>query len=109
MLKIRHISLASQVVKSVGRDLQRDIFTNEFVVNTYEIRILRKGGQAPDIFSGTHISDHAAVRRAHALAEEGDAVEVWRGTACVYALSATGNDARSAVADLQRDFGPAES
>lgn len=59
-------------------------FANEFAVDTYEIRILRKGVKAPDIFSSSHISDHAAVRRAHALADEGDAVEVWRGTACVY-------------------------
>jgi hypothetical protein len=54
-------------------------------VNTYEIRIIRKGVKAPDVFSSSHISDHAAVRRAQALADAGDAIEVWRGAACVYA------------------------
>lgn len=59
----------------------------EFAVDTYEIRILRKGIKAPDIFSSSHVSDHAAVRRAQALADAGDAVEVWRGAACVYSGS----------------------
>jgi hypothetical protein len=62
----------------------------EFSVDTYEIRILRKGIRAPDIFSSSHISDHAAVRRAQALADSGDAIEVWRGAACVYSGSPEG-------------------
>ena len=54
------------------------------IMNTYEIRIVRKGMEKADIFSSSHISDHAAVRRAHALADSGDLIEVWRGTACVF-------------------------
>lgn len=53
-------------------------------MDTYEIRIIRDGMKFPDIFSSSHISDHAAVRRAHALARNGDAIEVWRGANCVY-------------------------
>ena len=53
-------------------------------MNSYEIRIVRNGMKRPDIFSSSHISDHAAVRRAQALAEGGDFIEVWRGAVCVY-------------------------
>jgi hypothetical protein len=54
-------------------------------VNTYEIRILRKDEKTSAIFASSHISDHAAVRRAHDLAGDGDVIEVWRGANCVYA------------------------
>ena len=53
-------------------------------MNIYEIRIKRRGTQDPEILSSSHVSDHAAVRRAHALADNGDIIEVWRGTACVF-------------------------
>ena len=53
-------------------------------MNNYEIRIIRSGMKSPDIFSSSHISDHAAVRRARALADGGDFIEVWRGAICVY-------------------------
>lgn len=53
-------------------------------MDTYEIRIIRKGIQSPDIFSSSHISDHAAVRRAQNLAAGDDFIEVWRGSTCVY-------------------------
>jgi len=53
-------------------------------MNMYEIRIIRSGMKRPDIFSSSHISDHAAVRRAQTLAEGGDFIEVWRGAICVY-------------------------
>jgi hypothetical protein len=54
------------------------------IMNSYEIRIIRRGMEKPDIFTSSHMGDHAAVRRAHALADSGDLVEVWRGTACVF-------------------------
>jgi len=54
-------------------------------MNSYEIRIQRRHGLAPDIFRSSHIGDHAAVRRAHSLARAGDGIEVWRGHACIYA------------------------
>lgn len=53
-------------------------------MNSYEIRIVRRGMKRPDIFSSDHISDHAAVRRAQLLADDGDCIEVWRGAVCVY-------------------------
>jgi hypothetical protein len=56
----------------------------DLIVDTYEIRILHTGGNPPDIFSSSHVSDHAAVRRAHALAKEASAIEVWRGLSCIY-------------------------
>jgi hypothetical protein len=57
---------------------------NELAMDTYEIRIIRKGIKSPDIYSSSHISDHAAVRRARNLAASEDLVEVWRGATCVY-------------------------
>jgi hypothetical protein len=53
-------------------------------MNAYEIRIGRKGIKSPDIYSSSHISDHAAVRRAQNLAAGEDVIEVWRGAICVY-------------------------
>jgi len=53
-------------------------------MNTYEIRIVRKGIQSPDIYSSSHISDHAAVRHAQNLAAGEGFIEVWRGATCVY-------------------------
>ena len=53
-------------------------------MNTYEIRIGRKGIKPPDIYSSSHISDYAAVRRAKNLATRNDLIEVWRGATCVY-------------------------
>ena len=53
-------------------------------MNTYEIRIFRAGIKSPDIYSSSHISDHAAVRRGRILATDKDHVEVWRGESCVY-------------------------
>jgi hypothetical protein len=52
-------------------------------MNTYEIRIVRRGIKFPDIHSSSHISDHAAVRRAWNLAADED-LKVWRGATCVY-------------------------
>ena len=53
-------------------------------MDNYEIRIV-KWGQVIAVHRSEHISDHAAIRRGHILAEAGDQVEIWRGTQCVYA------------------------
>ena len=53
-------------------------------MDNYEIRIVKRD-QATAVHRSEHISDHAAIRRGHALAEAGDQVEIWRGTHCVYA------------------------
>ena len=53
-------------------------------MNTYEIRIVRKGKAGPFIYSCPQASDYAAVRRAQSLAQDGDDVEVWRELDCVY-------------------------
>ena len=53
-------------------------------MDTYEIRIIRKGIESADIYFSSHISDHAAVRRAQNLADDDDLIEVWRGATCVY-------------------------
>jgi hypothetical protein len=58
-------------------------------MDTYEIRIIRKGIKLPDIFSSSHISDHAAVRRAQNLGTNDDFIEVWRGETCVYSGTLT--------------------
>ena len=49
----------------------------------YEIRLLKPEGR-PVIHAGRYLGDFHAIRRAHALAREGDDVEVWRGAACIY-------------------------
>ena len=53
-------------------------------MDNYEIRIITRD-QAIAVHRSEHISDHAAIRRGHVLAEAGDQVEIWRGTHCVYA------------------------
>ena len=57
-------------------------------MNTYEIRITRKGATKPQIIRSALISAYAAIRRAVALAKEGDLVEVWLGLTCVYSTIA---------------------
>lgn len=52
-------------------------------MENYEIRIVKKGHH-PVIFASPHTSDFAAVRRAQALADEEDEVEVWREQTCLY-------------------------
>jgi hypothetical protein len=53
-------------------------------LEAYEIRIVKKRSKAPVIYACQHVSDHAAIRRAQSLVEDGDLVEVWRGLDCVY-------------------------
>jgi hypothetical protein len=53
-------------------------------VDSYEIRIVKKRGNGPVIYACALVSDHAAIRRAQSLVEDGDLVEVWRGLDCVY-------------------------
>jgi hypothetical protein len=60
-------------------------FSRRRFLDTYEIRIVKKGHKAPFIYSSPQASDYAAVRRAQSLAEDGDNVEVWRELDCVYA------------------------
>jgi hypothetical protein len=52
-------------------------------LDNYEIRIVRPGHQAC-IYVSPQLSDHAAIRRAQSLAQDGDCVQVWRGLDCVY-------------------------
>ena len=54
-------------------------------MKTYEIRVLPHQQTGADIYSSTHMDDHAAVRRAAALAKAGESIEVWCGARCVYA------------------------
>lgn len=53
-------------------------------MDAYEIRIVKKQAKAPMIYACSLVSDHAAIRRAQSLIEDGDLVEVWRGLDCVY-------------------------
>jgi hypothetical protein len=53
-------------------------------LDAYEIRIVKKQAKAPMIYACSLVSDHAAIRRAQSLVEDGDMVEVWRGLDCVY-------------------------
>jgi hypothetical protein len=53
-------------------------------MNIYEIRLIRQENKSPDIYASSHISDHAAVRHAQALADDDIVIEVWRGLSCVY-------------------------
>ena len=53
-------------------------------MDIYEIRVSHQGVSSSDVYSSTHVSDYAAVRRARNLAASEDFVEVWRGGTCVY-------------------------
>ena len=54
-------------------------------MDAYEIRIVKKQNRSAVIYACSQASDHAAIRRARSLVEDGDLVEVWRGLDCVYA------------------------
>ncbi len=57
-------------------------------MDAYEIRIMRKESRVPVVHACSQVNDHAAIRRAKSLIEEGDGVEVWRGLECVYVQGA---------------------
>jgi hypothetical protein len=56
-------------------------------MDKYEIRVIKKSAKTPLIFSAVLASAPAAIRRAVKLGEEGDAIEVWLGSICIYTLS----------------------
>ena len=47
---------------------------------------MRKCDNAQLLVSANLIDDHAAMRRARLLAGDGDLVEVWRDTTCIYSI-----------------------
>ena len=53
----------------------------------YEIHI-GKSDRNRRIYPCLQLSDHAAIRRAQSLAQNFEAVEVWRAEVCVYARAA---------------------
>jgi hypothetical protein len=57
-------------------------------MDKYEIRITKKGARTPLIFEVALASAHAAITRALKLADEGDVIEVWLGSTCVYTSGA---------------------
>jgi hypothetical protein len=59
------------------------------VLDAYEIRIVKRQAKGPVIYACSLVSDHAAIRRAQSLIEDGDLVEVWRGLDCVYSRGAS--------------------
>jgi hypothetical protein len=52
-------------------------------MHQYEIRVLRDNNR-PLIVSSRFLGDFHAIRRAHAMAEEEEGLEVWRGMKCLY-------------------------
>lgn len=66
-------------------------------VDAYEIRIVKRKAKAPVIYACSHVSDHAAIRRAQSLVEDGDMVEVWRGLDCVYSRGKPSHGAAGAA------------
>ena len=66
-------------------------------MDDYEIRIVKKG-KFPFVYECTQLNDHAAIRRAQSLVEEGDLVEVWRGLDCVYTTRSAERAARGSLA-----------
>jgi len=56
-------------------------------MHQYEIHIVPKSAERRT-YPCLHLNDHAAVRRAQALAKEFESVEVWREETCVYARPA---------------------
>jgi hypothetical protein len=56
-------------------------------MKTYEIRVMTGLRSGPDVYSGSHLNDHAAVRRAMTIVKPPQWIEVWCGARCVYAGS----------------------
>lgn len=56
-------------------------------MKSYEIRVMTAHRPGPDIYTGSHLNDHAAVRRAMVMARPSQWIEVWCGARCVYAGS----------------------
>jgi len=52
-------------------------------MQSYEIRRLRPDGR-PVVHASRYLGDFHAIRRALALKEEGEGVEVWRERQCIY-------------------------
>jgi hypothetical protein len=65
------------------------LIEGSFPLDAYEIRIVKKQKAAPVIHACSQVNDHAAIRRARSLVEDGDLVEVWRGLDCVYTARMT--------------------
>jgi hypothetical protein len=53
-------------------------------MNSYELRVVNPNGRHAAVYASSHVSDFSAIRRAIALAGEGEMIEVWRGATCVY-------------------------
>ena len=53
-------------------------------MSMYEIRVCGGGHARPYIFRTVQLSDFAAVRKALAVAEEDEKIEVWKGMDCIY-------------------------
>jgi hypothetical protein len=56
-------------------------------MKNYEIRVISGHRPGPDIYSGSYLNDHAAVRRAMTLVKPSQWIEVWCGARCLYAGS----------------------
>jgi hypothetical protein len=53
-------------------------------MNIYQMRVLNPLDAIAKIYTSSHISDFAAIRRAMSMANAGDLIEVWRGVVCVF-------------------------
>ena len=54
-------------------------------MQTYEIRLHKRQQPTPAIYRMSQISDFSAIRTARRIAENGDAIEVWKELECIYA------------------------
>jgi len=52
----------------------------------YEIHVFSKRNQDQVPLALELLSDHAAMRRADTLANDGARVEIWRGGSCIYSV-----------------------
>ena len=75
-------------------------------MKTYEIRVMTGHRSGPDIYSGSHLNDHAAVRRAMTMVQPSQWIEVWCGARCVYAGSPHSIAATSRAAPYQDRAAP---
>ena len=80
---MRRIFRANSLDRRAGRVVEY-AHQGRRALDAYEIRIVKKRAKAPVIYACSLMSDHAAIRRAQSLVEDGDLVEVWRGLDCVY-------------------------
>lgn len=79
------VSYRTELTVALPAPATQTDFGQEGHMHDYEIRIFTGDCRTSHIFDTSLPSDFAAIRRAQTLARPGQRIEVWRGSACIYA------------------------